>query len=76
MLVIPIDKEAPAGRLILPQVQTIRNLLDSDIHTFICDLPTIFQRCSGWECVTNHTGEEIVCVFAKYNIDIGGRRDF
>ncbi len=29
-LVVPIDKEAPKGRLILPQVQTIRDLLDSD----------------------------------------------
>ncbi len=28
MLVIPIDKEAPKGRIILPQVQTIRDLLD------------------------------------------------
>lgn len=28
VLVIPIDKEAPKGRLILPQVQTIRDLLD------------------------------------------------
>jgi [FeFe] hydrogenase H-cluster maturation GTPase HydF len=26
--VIPIDKEAPKGRIILPQVQTIRDLLD------------------------------------------------
>lgn len=30
ILVVPIDKEAPKGRLILPQVQTIRDLLDSD----------------------------------------------
>jgi [FeFe] hydrogenase H-cluster maturation GTPase HydF len=30
ILVVPIDKEAPRGRLILPQVQTIRDLLDSD----------------------------------------------
>jgi [FeFe] hydrogenase H-cluster maturation GTPase HydF len=30
MLVVPIDKEAPKGRLILPQVQTIRDLLDHD----------------------------------------------
>lgn len=29
ILVIPIDKEAPKGRLILPQVQAIRDLLDS-----------------------------------------------
>lgn len=28
MLVVPIDKEAPKGRLILPQVQTIRDVLD------------------------------------------------
>ena len=28
ILVIPIDKEAPVGRIILPQVQTLRELLD------------------------------------------------
>lgn len=28
VLVIPVDSSAPQGRLILPQVQTIRNLLD------------------------------------------------
>jgi [FeFe] hydrogenase H-cluster maturation GTPase HydF len=30
VLVVPIDLEAPRGRLILPQVQTIRDLLDND----------------------------------------------
>ena len=35
ILVIPIDKEAPKGRIILPQVQTIRDLLDSNCIT-IC----------------------------------------
>lgn len=30
VLVVPIDKEAPRGRLIVPQVQTIRDLLDTD----------------------------------------------
>ena len=30
VLVIPIDKEAPRGRLVMPQVQTIRDLLDND----------------------------------------------
>ncbi len=29
VLVVPIDKEAPKGRLILPQVQTIRDILDA-----------------------------------------------
>jgi len=30
VLIIPIDLEAPKGRLILPQVQTIRDALDND----------------------------------------------
>jgi [FeFe] hydrogenase H-cluster maturation GTPase HydF len=30
ILVVPIDKEAPVGRLILPQVNAIRDLLDGD----------------------------------------------
>ncbi|MFC1595849.1 [FeFe] hydrogenase H-cluster maturation GTPase HydF [Candidatus Margulisiibacteriota bacterium] len=30
VLVVPIDKEAPQGRLILPQVQVMRELLDAD----------------------------------------------
>lgn len=30
VLVVPIDLSAPKGRLILPQVQTIREILDSD----------------------------------------------
>ena len=30
ILVTPIDKEAPKGRLILPEVQTIRDILDND----------------------------------------------
>ncbi|MDD5311352.1 MAG: [FeFe] hydrogenase H-cluster maturation GTPase HydF [Candidatus Omnitrophica bacterium] len=30
VLIMPIDKEAPKGRLILPQVQTIRDVLDND----------------------------------------------
>lgn len=35
MLVIPIDLEAPKGRLILPQVQTIRDLLDNDAYCMV-----------------------------------------
>jgi [FeFe] hydrogenase H-cluster maturation GTPase HydF len=30
MLITPIDKEAPEGRMILPQVQAIRDVLDND----------------------------------------------
>ena len=35
ILVIPIDKEAPKGRIILPQVQTLRDLLDSCCLTYV-----------------------------------------
>ncbi|MDJ0766395.1 MAG: [FeFe] hydrogenase H-cluster maturation GTPase HydF [Myxococcota bacterium] len=35
ILVVPIDKEAPKGRLILPQVQTIRDLLDGNAVTVV-----------------------------------------
>jgi len=35
VLVVPIDKEAPKGRLILPQVQTIRDLLDGDATAIV-----------------------------------------
>ena len=35
VLVVPIDKEAPKGRLILPQVQAIRDLLDSDAYCMV-----------------------------------------
>ena len=35
ILVVPIDKEAPKGRIILPQVQTIRDLLDSDCLSYV-----------------------------------------
>lgn len=35
ILVIPIDKEAPKGRIILPQVQTLRDLLDSNCITIV-----------------------------------------
>lgn len=35
VLVTPIDKEAPKGRLILPQVQAIRDLLDSDAYCMV-----------------------------------------
>lgn len=38
VLVIPADSEAPKGRLILPQVQTIRDCLDNNI---ICHITSV-----------------------------------
>jgi [FeFe] hydrogenase H-cluster maturation GTPase HydF len=35
VLVVPIDKEAPKGRLIQPQVQAIRDLLDGDSYCLV-----------------------------------------
>ena len=36
ILVVPIDKAAPKGRLILPQQQVIRDLLDIGAMPFVC----------------------------------------
>ncbi|MDL2315099.1 [FeFe] hydrogenase H-cluster maturation GTPase HydF [Bacteroidales bacterium OttesenSCG-928-C19] len=36
LLVTPIDSSAPEGRLILPQVQTIRDILDNDSMVLVC----------------------------------------
>lgn len=35
IMVVPIDSEAPKGRIILPQVQCIRDSLDNGIKTYI-----------------------------------------
>ncbi len=35
VLICPIDSEAPKGRLILPQVQTIRDILDNDAVSIV-----------------------------------------
>lgn len=36
LLVVPIDKAAPKGRLILPQQQTIRDILDAGASVTVC----------------------------------------
>jgi len=50
VLVVPIDKEAPKGRLILPQVQTLRDLLDNDAYALLVkerELRDALSRLSG-----------------------------
>lgn len=47
VLVVPIDKEAPKGRLIMPQVQSIRDLLDSDSYCVVVkerELPAALEN--------------------------------
>ncbi len=36
VLVVPIDKAAPKGRLILPQQQTIRDILEAGANALVC----------------------------------------
>jgi [FeFe] hydrogenase H-cluster maturation GTPase HydF len=41
ILVVPVDKAAPKGRLILPQQQTIRDILDSGCSAVVCQPPQL-----------------------------------
>lgn len=46
VLVIPVDKAAPKGRLILPQQQVIRDILDTGASAVMCrenELKTVFS---------------------------------
>lgn len=43
VLVIPIDKAAPKGRLILPQQQTIRDILDGGCTLSVCQVENVQQ---------------------------------
>ena len=47
LLVMPQDIEAPAGRLILPQVQTIRELLDKKCSIVSCTPDTMERTLSA-----------------------------
>ncbi|MFR5069591.1 MAG: hypothetical protein ACLTE2_07170 [Eubacteriales bacterium] len=47
LLVMPQDKQAPKGRLILPQVQTIRDLLDNHCVVMCVYHGTIVHRAAG-----------------------------
>lgn len=49
ILVVPIDKAAPKGRLILPQQMTIRDILDAGASAIVVkedELPSILEKLS------------------------------
>ncbi|MCX6279471.1 MAG: [FeFe] hydrogenase H-cluster maturation GTPase HydF [Bacteroidetes bacterium] len=49
LLITPIDIEAPEGRMILPQVQVIRDVLDNDGVAVVCkerEVDTFFRKMS------------------------------
>lgn len=47
VLVVPIDKEAPKGRLILPQVMAIRDLLDGGSMALVCQERELRRTLAG-----------------------------
>jgi [FeFe] hydrogenase H-cluster maturation GTPase HydF len=49
LFIIPIDKEAPKGRLILPEVQAIRDILDGDAMCMICKETAIKEALAKLE---------------------------
>ena len=57
VLVVPIDLQAPKGRLILPQVQTIRDALDCDAAVFIVKE----RELSPALATLNHAPDIVVC---------------
>ena len=57
LLVVPIDLQAPKGRLILPQVQTIRDALDNDAATLIVKE----RELSGILSLLNRKPDVAVC---------------
>ena len=51
VLVIPIDSAAPKGRIILPQVQVIRDCLDHDIKAYVTKETTLCEALDDLKCV-------------------------
>ena len=47
VLVMPIDESAPKGRLILPQVQTLREILDGHFTAVVCQPEEIPQALAN-----------------------------
>ncbi len=69
VLVVPIDKAAPKGRLILPQQQTIRDILDADANAVVVkenDLKNTLSEL-GKKPVMVITDSQ---VFAKVSADV------
>ncbi len=75
VMIIPIDSEAPRGRIILPQVQAIRDVLDSNAASVVVketDYPAILDKlkvkpdlviCDSQvvDHMVRHTPEDIPC---------------
>ncbi len=86
VLVVPIDSEAPKGRIILPQVQVIRDCLDHNVNAIVTNetnLASILQMIKVDLVITDsqafHIVKEIVgdvaltsfsIIFARFKADL------
>ncbi len=73
VLVVPIDLQAPKGRLILPQVQTIRDTLDNDAAAFVVkerELPAMLSILNRKPDVVVTDSQAILKVSADVPRDI------
>lgn len=73
ILVIPIDKEAPKGRIILPQVQTLRDILDKRASALIVnekELPRAINNLRKNPAIVVTDSQAFEEVFASVPCDI------
>lgn len=75
ILVIPIDKEAPKGRIILPQVQALRDLLDSNCLTYVVKTSELAQAIDNLKTppslvITDSQAFKQVCEIVPNNIPL------
>ncbi len=71
VLVVPIDKAAPKGRLILPQQQTIRDLLDGGCIALVCrdsELESTLAKADPRIVITDSQAFEKVARLTPANI--------
>lgn len=68
LLVVPIDIEAPKGRLILPQVQTLRDILDQNAYAMVVkerELAEALSRLSRPPALVITDSQEFLKVVAE-----------
>jgi len=73
ILVIPIDKEAPKGRIILPQVQTLRDILDRRASALVVnekELPRAINNLREKPAIVVTDSQVFEEVFATVAYDI------
>ncbi len=73
MMVVPIDIEAPKGRLILPQVQTLRDILDNDAYAMVVkerELADAFSRLAAPPSLVVTDSQEFLKVVADTPPDV------